>query len=232
MISVSVVEAGESLRQVLASLRTRAPERRSGAAAAGTITAGDASVLKIAEGRTEPRRPAEMPATYEISTQQVAGMVTDGYGAERQVWEPGIHGDTKFVVMVAAYRVTPLAAGIYRVGSTGYQEVPVATEAPLASLRLTYGAASGILLICADPHQRSRLPGGCSYGSLLVRAGTLAYGIQLSAMSMGVPCSVYGSSSYYASLAARAWDKCYRNLLSVAVGTAMEARQQAANGGG
>jgi hypothetical protein len=225
MTSVSVVEAGEAFRQVSASLRTRAPARRPGAAAARAARGGDPSALKIAEGRAQLQKPPDMPAMYEISTQQVAGMVADGYVAERQVWDPGAHGDAKFVVMVAAYRVTALAAGIYHVGAATYQAVSVATEASLASLRLAYGAAPGILLICADPHQRSRLPGGCSYGSVLVRAGTLAYAIQISAMSMGVPCSVYGSSSYYASLAARAWDKRYRNLLSVAIGTAMETRQ-------
>jgi hypothetical protein len=225
MISVSVVESGEAFREVLASLRTRAPAGRSGAAVARAVRVGDPSALKIAGGRAELQQPADIPAVYEISTRQLVGMVADGYTAERQVWDPGAHGDANFVVMVAAYRVTALAAGIYRVGAASYQAVAVPTEASLGCLRLTYGAAPAILLICADPHQWSRLPPGCSYGSLLVRGGTLAYGIQLSAMSMGVPCSVYGSSSYYASLAAGAWDKRYRNLLSVAVGTAMEARQ-------
>jgi hypothetical protein len=221
---VSVVEAGEAFRQVLTSLRTRAPARRSGAAAARAVGIGDPSALKITRGCAEPQEPPDLPVVHEISARQVIGMVTGGYIAERQVWDPGAHGDAKFVVVVAAHRVTALAAGMYRVGVASYQAVPVATEASLASLRLAYGAVPCTLLICADPHQRSGASGGCSYGSLLVRAGTLAYGIQLSAISMGVPCSVYGSSSYYASLAARAWDKRYRNLLSVAVGTAMEAR--------
>jgi hypothetical protein len=218
---VSVVEAGEAFRQVLASLRTRVPACGPGVARTA-VSARNPGALRVAGGRAERHKVPDMPLAYGVSTRQVAEMVADGYTAERQVWDPGVHGDAQFLVMVAACRVTALAAGVYLVGAAGYQEVSVATDVSLGSLRQAYGAASGILLICADPHQRFRSAGGCSYGSLLVRAGTLAYGIQLSAMSMGVPCSVYGSSSYYASLAARAWDERYRNLLTVTVGTVNE----------
>src|ERR1700728_3813336 len=106
MISVSVVESGEAFREVLASLRTRAPAGRSGAAVARAVRVGDPSALKIAGGRAELQQPADIPAVYEISTRQLVGMVADGYTAERQVWDPGAHGDANFVVMVAAYRVT------------------------------------------------------------------------------------------------------------------------------
>ena len=228
-MSVSVAAAGEAFRQVSASLRTRTTASGSAATAERTSRVAGPAASKAAQAPPAPQEPAGASAVYEISARQVIGMVADGYLAERHVWDAGAHGDANFLVLLAAYRVTALAPGIYRVGAAGYRTLSVTNEFSFASLRVACGAVPAVLLICADLHERSRRPGGCSYGALLVRAGTLAYGIQLSARVMGVPCSVYGSSSYDASLVARACDTRYRNALSVAVGTAPLVAKSAGN---
>ena len=226
-------EAGEATRQVRSLLRARA-RRQAMPRAAPVAADGGARTWQplLTADVTRPVKRANPADVAGLSISQVDDVVGAGLGAEGQVWSQAAHGHAQLVVLLAAYRVAGLAEGLYCVA--GSRRPPVSSESVplLAGLQDAYGGTPAILLICANPHQQFTIENGCSYASLLVRAGTLAYGMHLAASSMGLACTTYGRSSYHGTVAAGLWDKGNRHFASVAVGRdelAQERRPSAAD---
>jgi Nitroreductase family len=215
---MAVIAAGETTRELMSLLQTRRPGRNSSAAAGdfggglGTLLETPLEVVLRRRGAVREFSAAELPVG------QVEDLVARGFVAERQVWRAGAHGDPGFAVLVAARRVAGLAEGVYAATLQRPALARLQVPAPLAPVRQAYGDAPAFLLICADPHQQRTGAGGCSYGSLLVRAGTLGYAMWLAAISSGLAGCAYGGGCHDATLFARHLNPRFRHLFTVAIG--------------
>jgi hypothetical protein len=219
---VALIEAGEVPKQVNDLLRTRVPGSRPGASA-GCVPGGADAIARTwlpapLHDVLRRRESVRDFAPTEIPVQQIVDLITGGYVAERHVWPPAAHGDAGLTVLLAACRVAGLAEGIYAVEPGSQSPAPVPGPPSPASVREAYADAPALLLICADPHQQARDAGGSSYGSLIVRSGTLGYAMWLAAVSGGLAGCGYGSSCHDMTLAARQWDPRYRHFFTVAIG--------------
>lgn len=174
-------------------------------------------LAEILPRRQSVREFAPEPVPLDI----VRRIIRDAYSGERRTWTPGVHGAASVVVLLAAARVIGLDPGVYSMPPAKDDFIALADSEPLAVLRHNYAHAPATLLICGDPHQGIRDGCGISYGSVLVRAGTLGYGAWLAAISADLAGSVYGRTSQEVTLIARRFDPRLRHMFTVAIGSPM-----------
>jgi hypothetical protein len=153
-----------------------------------------------------------------VSSWCVRAVVAAARDAEAVVWPSASPDPAVFEILVAAFDVAGLAAGLYTTcGKSGADMVKV-DSARLDSLRALYADAPVLLLICGDLNLACRVAGPAGYASMLVRAGTIGYGAWLRAISAGLAGSVYGGASHEVSAAARRVNADLWHLFTVALG--------------
>lgn len=155
--------------------------------------------------------PVPVQCLYTIISRAVA--------AESQTWPQRVHGAASLAVLLAAIRVVGVVPGVYAVMPASQQVFALTDGSPLAYLRHEYADAAALLLIGGDPHQGVTDGSPVSYGSMLVRAGTLGYGAWLAAISVGLAGGVFGRTCSQATQAAQLLDVRLRHLFTVAIGS-------------
>jgi nitroreductase len=156
--------------------------------------------------------PDPVPASF------VRDAVTAARDAEAATWPAGPHGLVTFTVLVAAYRVSGTARGLYAPGAEAGARPLRSAGACLDALPALYTDAPVLLLICADLNEACRTAGASGYPSALVRAGTMGYAAWLWALSAGLAGSVYAPASHQVTAVARQLDVNLRHLFTVALG--------------
>lgn len=147
---------------------------------------------------------------------QLSAIIAAASDAEAAIWPARSHGAATFEILLAAFRVEGLVAGLYR-ACCRYQ-LAGQDAAWLDSLRGRYADAPALLLICGNLNQACSSAGSAGYPAMLVRAGTMGYAAWLRTVSAGLAASVYGGPSHEVTAAARLIDENLRHLFTVAVG--------------
>jgi hypothetical protein len=136
--------------------------------------------------------------------------------AVRTWWPAGPRQDMGLTVLAAAFGVAGLPRGIHAV-VTGSRPRFLGDPHWLPALRDRYAAAPVLLAVCGD------LPWACSaagpgYGGLLTAAGALGHAMWLSALSIDLAASVYGSPCQELTGTARSYAAGLRHLFTIAIG--------------
>jgi nitroreductase len=210
-----LIPAGELHRTVLAGLRVREvrPDQAWHRRPATTWP------LASADDALARRRAVREFSDDAVASQDVATIVERAREAERVVWPADAHGMIRYTILVAAYRITGLAPGLYLTSgdSTTGAFSKLAADPWPDSLRLAYNNAAFLVLICADISAASQ-PGAPGYGPLLIRAGTLGYAAWLSAISLGLAGCVYAGPHHRVTEAVRRLDGRSNHVFTASLG--------------
>jgi hypothetical protein len=136
--------------------------------------------------------------------------------AVRTWWPAGTRQDLGLTVLAAAFGVTGLPRGIHAVAN-GSRPRLLGDPRWLPALRDRYATAPVLLAVCGD------LPWACSaagpgYGGLLTAAGALGHAMWLSALSIDLAASVYGSTCHELTGTAHSHAAGLRHLFTIAIG--------------
>jgi len=136
--------------------------------------------------------------------------------AVRAWWPAGPRQDLGLTVLTAACDVAGLPRGIHAVVN-GSRPRLLADPRWLPALRGKYAPAPVLLAVCGD------LPWACSaagpgYGGLLTAAGALGHAMWLSALSIDLAASVYGSPCQELTGIAGSYAVGLRHLFTIAIG--------------
>jgi len=136
--------------------------------------------------------------------------------AVRTWWPAGTRQDLGLTVFAAAFGVAGLPRGIHAVVH-GSRPRLLGDPHWLPVLRDSYAAAPVLLAVCGD------LPWACSaagpgYAGLLTAAGALGHAMWLSALSIDLAASVYGSPCQELTGTARSYAAGLRHLFTIAIG--------------
>lgn len=164
---------------------------------------------EVLAGRTSVRDFTDEP----VRRAELDTVLARARAAQRDQWPSAVHGDPGLRLVVAALRVSGLAAGLYEWPAAGVPR-PLGHRPPPDSLTGTYTRAPALVLVCG-PVPRA---GGAAAGGLLVRAGALGYAVWLAARTHGLECSAFGAAWAPARRAAAQADEDTRHLFTVALG--------------
>ncbi len=136
--------------------------------------------------------------------------------AVRTWWPAGTRQDLGLTVLAAAFDVAGLPRGIHAVAN-GSQPRLLGDPRWLPALRDRYAAAPVLLAVCGD------LTWACSaagpgYGGLLTAAGALGHAMWLSALSIDLAASVYGSPCQELTRTAGSYAPGLRHLFTIGIG--------------
>jgi hypothetical protein len=136
--------------------------------------------------------------------------------AVRPWWPAGTRQDLGLTVLAAAFDVAGLPRGIHAVVH-GSPPRLLADPRWLPALRDRYAPAPVLLAVCGD------LPWACSaagpgYAGLLTAAGALGHAMWLSALSIDLAASVYGTPCQELTGTAGSHAAGLRHLFTVAIG--------------
>jgi hypothetical protein len=136
--------------------------------------------------------------------------------AVRTWWPVGTRQDLGLTVLAAAFDVAGFPRGIHAVVH-GSRPRLLVDPRWLPALRDRYAAAPVLLAICGD------LPWACSaagpgYGGLLTAAGALGHAMWLSALSIDLAASVYGTPCQELTGTAGSYAAGLRHLFTIAIG--------------
>ena len=136
--------------------------------------------------------------------------------AVRAWWPAGPRQDLGLTVLAAAFDVAGLPRGVHALVN-GSPPRLLGDPRWLPALRDRYAAAPVLLAVCGD------LPWACSaagpgYGGLLTAAGALGHAMWLSALSIDLAASVYGSPCQELTGTAGSYAVGLRHLFTVAIG--------------
>ena len=130
-------------------------------------------------------------------------------------WPIAEHG-TPPSVMLAAYQVAGLDPGLHHCDGRTGEFRPAGRPAWFPDLQERYSAAPAIFLI----HDNLLQTGTDGYGGLLVRAGSLGYGLWLAARTHGLDGCAYGGASPEVTAFLRGAGAADRHLFTLVVGHA------------
>ncbi len=176
--------------------------------------------LETAESVLVRRRAVRSFTGEPVAALDVAAIADHARRAERTVWPAPAHGAIGYTILIAAFRVTGLAPGLYLVSEDPSEPFSALPGDPcLESLRTAYSDAAFLLLICADIAAACQ-PGAPGYGPLLIRAGTLGHAAWLGAISLGLAGCVYAGPHHLVTEAVRLFDGRSNHIFTTSLGWA------------
>jgi hypothetical protein len=192
------------------------PVRRSTAPAAEAETEAEAEaetidLATVLAARTavrtfSPRRP---------EAQRLARVTALALDHDASQWPTAEHGPPPGL-MLAAYDVAGLDPGLHSWSTQTAEFLPAGRPPWLPDLQERYSAAPAIFLI----HDSLLSQGADAYGGLLVRAGSLGYGLWLAARTHGLDACAFGGASPEVTTYLRRDASADRHLFTLVVGHA------------
>jgi len=211
-----LIPAEELPHGVLAVLRTR----DSWPVETGRRFPAATRPLETAESVLAGRRAVRLFTGEPVAARDVAKIAEHARRAERAVWPAPAHGVIGYTILVAAFRITGLAPGLYLVSEDSSEPFSALPTVPcLESLRTAYSDAAFLLLVCADIAAACQ-HGAPGYGPLLIRAGTLGHGAWLGAISLGLAGCVYAGPHHLVTEAVRLLDGRSNHIFTTSLGWA------------
>jgi hypothetical protein len=171
---------------------------------------GGVGLAEVLAGRRSVRTfAAQRPAVVTLTE-----VVRLAAHSQRRQWSAACCGSAGLRVLLAAYRVAGLDAGLYSWEGDRAGWLSLGVPAWLGELPGRYTDAPALMLVCGS----YRRAGAAGYGGLVVRAGALGYAVWLAARTHRLEASVYGRPSAEPATALASVDNGLRHLFTVAVG--------------